>query len=113
MKLQWATDAREEAECRGSKPTTELALRYASPLGGFDPFWSVILHCSTCELDSSQPILLGLLTTMFAATGTLMNVSKRAQNDGKVCDYTTTSTFRHLEWYIFSLHVMGLMLGNK
>ncbi|KAF8478311.1 NADH dehydrogenase 1 alpha subcomplex [Gautieria morchelliformis] len=25
----------------------------------------------------------GLLTTMFAATGTLLNISKRAQNDGK------------------------------
>jgi hypothetical protein len=37
-------------------------------------------HCFSCPLLS----LLGLVTALFGAAGTLLNVSKRAQNQGKV-----------------------------
>ena len=37
------------------------------------------------QVLTSQISFPGLLTTMFAAAGTLINVSKRAQNQGKVC----------------------------
>ena len=44
-------------------------------------FLSVSQHpCLSCPLLSS----LGLVTALFGAAGTLLNVSKRAQNQGKV-----------------------------
>ncbi|POW19027.1 hypothetical protein PSHT_05124 [Puccinia striiformis] len=36
-------------------------------------------------------IPLGLLTVMFGVSGTLLNVTRRLQNDGKPPDYVSTS----------------------
>lgn len=36
------------------------------------------------QLRAHSYLCVGLVTTMFAAAGTLLNISKRAQNQGKV-----------------------------
>lgn len=47
------------------------------PFGLFD---------SSCRYFVNLTVLrAGLLTAMFTTAGTLMNISQRAQNDGKVC----------------------------
>jgi hypothetical protein len=45
---------------------------------------SYLSVCSILVADALLSFLTGLLTAMFSAAGTLMNVSQRAQNEGKV-----------------------------
>lgn len=59
--------------------------RYAGSMGGPHSVRSV-KACLDYQLIANRRLLFaGLVTTMFAAAGTLLNVSKRAQNQGKAC----------------------------
>ena len=63
-------------------------------MGGVDSVWygHTLLVVVAWDVDC---LLIGLVTTMIAAGGTLFNVSKRAQNQGKV-------RYRAEAWCIFN-----------
>jgi len=53
------------------------------PWEAFIPFGKT--GCGRARNCFSEPLIVGLLTGMYAATGTLFSVVKRGENDGKVC----------------------------
>jgi hypothetical protein len=65
-------------------------------------FLSVSQHpCLSCHLLSS----LGLVTALFGAAGTLLNVSKRAQNQGKVSQ-VSVSHYVSLLIFIYPMYLI-------
>lgn len=54
-------------------------------MGSFDPVRYDKLHARMCMSCLRELLIVGLLTGMYAATGTLFSVVKRGENDGKVC----------------------------
>jgi len=71
-------------------------------MGGIDTIWCALYHLplvrrqETRRLTSAPYFFLpGLLTSMFAAAGTLLNTSKMAQNQGKVRIFSQLSILLH------------------
>ena len=53
-------------------------------MGGSHSVWCVCRILTSSAVSHADQFL-GLVTVMFAGTGTLLNTSKRLQNQGKVC----------------------------
>ena len=62
-------------------------LYHAAALGGHNTFWYAYSSAELWLLLTKRPPTV-LVTGMFAAAGTLLNVSQRAQNQGKVSRIT-------------------------
>ena len=60
------------------------AFHHAGPMGGSHSVWCVFRILTSSAVSHADQFL-GLVTVMFAGTGTLLNTSKRLQNQGKVC----------------------------